>query len=161
MSAVKEKIGRGVYFASLPLLRLLFRRSMVRTRVFIAVQDEVLVIKNWISSGQWSLPGGGIHPREDPLKGALREVREEIGITLDAHDLIRLTPEPVVISHGIGLLRTIIFATKLAEKPVVKLRVTEISDMRWVAADTLGSIPDSEVLQQLEPYLANTKNLLK
>jgi 8-oxo-dGTP pyrophosphatase MutT (NUDIX family) len=29
----------------------------------------------------WRLPGGGLGPGEEPLAGALRELREEIGLT--------------------------------------------------------------------------------
>ncbi len=36
---------------------------------------------------KWSLFGGGIERRETPLRAIIREVKEELGITLDPNDL--------------------------------------------------------------------------
>jgi len=37
---------------------------------------------------QWAFPGGRVDPGETPLQGALREMREEVGLALTADDLI-------------------------------------------------------------------------
>jgi mutator protein MutT len=39
-------------------------------------------------SGQWALPGGRIDPGETAQQAALREIHEEIGLTLSAADLL-------------------------------------------------------------------------
>ena len=41
--------------------------------------NEYLLLQHWLGDGSWMLPGGGQHGREDPLAGAIREVREELG----------------------------------------------------------------------------------
>ncbi|MEQ9641489.1 MAG: CoA pyrophosphatase [Alphaproteobacteria bacterium] len=38
--------------------------------------------------GQWAIPGGRVDPGESPLQGALRELREEVGLALDDSDLL-------------------------------------------------------------------------
>lgn len=39
-------------------------------------------------AGQWALPGGRLDPGETPVDAALREVDEEIGLRLDAADVL-------------------------------------------------------------------------
>ena len=39
-------------------------------------------------AGQWALPGGRLDPGEAPLEGALREVREELGLSLGTENVL-------------------------------------------------------------------------
>jgi 8-oxo-dGTP diphosphatase len=41
-------------------------------------EGKVLVVKE--NQDTWSLPGGGLDHGEDPIKGVLRELQEELGI---------------------------------------------------------------------------------
>jgi 8-oxo-dGTP pyrophosphatase MutT (NUDIX family) len=51
--------------------------------------DEVLVMKRaaGFSSGGWFLPGGHVEAGERPAEAAVREMREETGIAVDATNL--------------------------------------------------------------------------
>jgi 8-oxo-dGTP pyrophosphatase MutT (NUDIX family) len=40
--------------------------------------------------GQWALPGGRLDPGEDAKTAALRELQEEVGLTLPPHDVLGL-----------------------------------------------------------------------
>ena len=40
--------------------------------------------------GQWALPGGRLDPGEDAQTAALRELEEEVGLTLPPHDVLGL-----------------------------------------------------------------------
>ena len=52
------------------------------SKVVIINNDKILLMqKN--GSLKWELPGGHVLPKEDMIKGACREVREETGIKLD------------------------------------------------------------------------------
>lgn len=43
---------------------------------------DVLLLKHSYGPNVWGLPGGGLRRGEDPAAAALREVREELGVTL-------------------------------------------------------------------------------
>jgi len=43
---------------------------------------DVLLLRHSYGPEVWGLPGGGLKPGEDPEEAALREVREEIGLSL-------------------------------------------------------------------------------
>lgn len=79
-------IGKVAFFFALPAIALAVRRT-TRTRVLIRWNGTFLLMKPWLGSDQWLLPGGGLHRREDPRVGAAREVKEEVGISLNPKEL--------------------------------------------------------------------------
>lgn len=57
------------------------RRSIYGVMVVALTPDDKLVLVRQTYSPGWALPGGGRRPTEDPATAALRELREEIGLT--------------------------------------------------------------------------------
>ncbi|GCE30560.1 hypothetical protein KDA_60440 [Dictyobacter alpinus] len=53
----------------------------IRTRVIVLEQERILLLHG---ENTWSLPGGGLEPYESLLECAVREVREETGIEVEA-----------------------------------------------------------------------------
>lgn len=53
-------------------------------------ERKLILVKLRYAPG-WRLPGGGRNPREDPVAAALRELREEVGMT--SHGAVRLAAE--------------------------------------------------------------------
>lgn len=57
--------------------------------------DQVLLIRHSYGSGSWMLPGGGIGRGEDPLAAALRELAEEVSLTLTDPRCFAVEDEPL------------------------------------------------------------------
>ena len=58
-------------------------------------RGQLLLIRHSYGSGTWMLPGGGIAWREDPLDAALRELTEEVGLTLADPRCFAVEDEPL------------------------------------------------------------------
>ena len=59
-----------------------------RTRVMVVLNGtELLMVKNWMGSQQWTLPGGGVKRGEAPDAAAVRELNEETGLVLNREQL--------------------------------------------------------------------------
>lgn len=128
-------IGRVVAWCVSPASHFVLRRTK-RAYALLVVGDEVLLIKNWLGSGEWRLPGGGIHRGETAEETIVRELREELSIDVD-NDL----PNPVWLDDMIGF-KYACFLLCLDTKPNIKKRATEITEYRWfplsLAAETLS-----------------------
>ncbi|HEX8182638.1 MAG TPA: NUDIX domain-containing protein [Candidatus Saccharimonadales bacterium] len=123
------RLGIVAFWLSWPGLWLYLRWSQ-RTRLLIVCEDEILVTKTWLGDGRWSLPGGGLHRREDKTSGLLREVREEIGLTLQSADIEFLRSE-LYRSRGLRFMCHY-YTVQLPQKPALDLQRFEITDASWV-----------------------------
>jgi ADP-ribose pyrophosphatase YjhB (NUDIX family) len=78
--------GRIAFYAGWPFIWL-YLRGTVRTRVIILAEGKVLLVKSWLSPGNYNLPGGGLRHGEEAENGAAREVFEETKLRLDPKSL--------------------------------------------------------------------------
>lgn len=125
-----------------------------RTRVVVVHEDKVLVMKQWISSGKWSLPGGGIHKGESMAGGAVRELYEETRLKLDPRQLTHI---------GRGTYRKYghrfeyhVFATSVGSAFVRAQRI-EVSELAWVRPGELrASNASPDTLHALKLALEKT-----
>ncbi len=95
-------------------------------------------------SGQWALPGGRIDPGETPEQTALRELSEEVGLTLDKENIIGRLDDyttrsgyimtPIVVWGGTN--------TKLIPNPA------EVSSVHRIQIEELLR-PDSPILEDI------------
>lgn len=151
MRRALERIGVLAFFTAWPLFFVYLRRSE-RTRVILHDEGKVLVVRNWVSDGTWQLPGGGLHPRENVIAGALREVHEETGIMLEQRQL-RFVAEREYRRYG-HRFRFHVFVTQGFDASQMHRQAHEISRIEWIdhrALTPQNASPDT--LLALEAWL--------
>lgn len=130
------RLGRIVYWLAWPVSWIYLRGSR-RTRLLLLYQDEILVVGNWLGTGKYTLPGGGLHNNEDPKDGLVREVFEETGIILEKSAICSLGEEPIQI-HGFRY-SACYYYVPLPVKPAIRRQRFEIIDLQWVKRENINS----------------------
>ena len=93
-------------------------------------------------TGQWALPMGKMELGETPSGCAIRETREETGITVQVTGLLGVFSDPGhIVAYGDGEIRqeyeVILLARPLSGTPASN---DEASDVRWVTPADLRSL---------------------
>lgn len=129
--------GRMAYRLAWPLIRLFpWLISSPRVRVVLrGPQGEILLVRTWFGRQYWSFPGGGIARHESPERAAIREVKEETGLTLALEDLISLGR--VTSDEGVKGDFVIYEAhvTSVSLPRISTFRRLEITDRGWWSED--------------------------
>lgn len=155
MSLLWRILGRiGYYVGYVPIS--LYLRIGERTRVVVQCQGKVLVVRSWLSKGDWDLPGGGLHKNEAAAVGAARELKEELGLLINP-TTIKLIKK-AEYSHGLTRYPAYFMQAELGEIPAkLTLQKHEIIDAKWVSASELSTLPmtsttlNAVALEALQP----------
>lgn len=87
-----HRVGLRIAHAMRKLLWRL-RRSRVVGCSVVALDESgcVLLVRHSYGSGRWAMPGGGLARNEEPVDGAVRELREETGcILVEAQEIMTI-----------------------------------------------------------------------
>ena len=122
-------LGHVVYFLSKPIQWFFLKHRPPRAYVQIEHKSQILLVRNWLGSGKWSYPGGGVHKNEDPKVGACRELFEEISLKVKPDDLEKVTSG--LTRYIIGGKRFIIYKLTLDTKPTIIID-SELTGFMWV-----------------------------
>jgi ADP-ribose pyrophosphatase YjhB (NUDIX family) len=81
------------------------REGKIRLGCSAAIFDNEgrILLTRRADNGQWCLPGGGMEPGESPSEAAVREVKEETGLTVRVKRLVGVYSDPnqlVVYADG-------------------------------------------------------------
>ncbi len=122
-------VGYGLFWLGWPAWVVYFRFSGTRSRVLVVCNDEVLLVKGWLGTNQWCLPGGGVKKGEQPIAAAVRELCEETGVTTPESNLTQLGSYKHT-QHGFNY-NAQLFCLRLPQKPQLRMRKGEILDAAW------------------------------
>ncbi len=135
---ITNVLGRVLFWVVWPAIWLTIKFGS-RTRVLVIVGNNVLVVKPWLGVGCWTLPGGGLHKSESPVRGAVRELLEETSITISPKKLVGLGKS---CGKEFGLKYEYHgFAVVLKDKPALHLQRSELIEATWLPLDTISGNP--------------------
>lgn len=129
MKTVWGCVGRLAYWITWPALYWYLRGSQ-RARVLVVADDHVLLVRPWLGSGTWILPGGGVRGKEDASVAACRELAEETGVVLTREQLQPLGVKVDRENHFRYTCRY--FDAELEHTVPLRAQRFEILDARWV-----------------------------
>jgi 8-oxo-dGTP pyrophosphatase MutT (NUDIX family) len=127
-------LGRQTYRAGMRLFRIIGFRTR-RTRALIVVGGEVLLVRNWLGSQSWTLPGGGQRSGETAMGSIRRELVEEVGIDLDEGFLRRLGTS--ARHSGRLVIEFETFWAVLEKQPAISVSRRELIGAAWFPVEDL------------------------
>lgn len=131
MKFIWTMLGRILYFIVWPLLYIYLMINGDRTRIIVTYKNELLMVKNWLGTGKWGLPGGGVHSTEQPTNSAVRELKEETGLVFSPKALRSIGRTKTQV-FGLNI-NMVCYSLKLSSKPKLKTtRGIEILDVAWI-----------------------------
>ena len=141
-----------------PLARECVYRSMHRVVakvILVNSNHEIAMakVKRGFFTGHWTLPGGFVDYAEHPVEGAVREVKEELGlkVNIDPNDIVQIA-ERIFTSEGIQFL-SFTYKCKVDGEVTFNPKADEIEEARWFSMDqalaNAASLFDVEALRSM------------
>lgn len=140
LKKVGLRLGQRIFWLIGPFRRWYFPRY-ARTRIILSHKGRILFVRGWLSDGNWTLPGGGLHRLENPTKGVIREIKEELNLNL-SQDRIKYLGE-IRINNNDYSTKYFVFSCNLDDPPEIKIQKLEIADYLWINKTKLQNFPIS------------------
>ena len=122
-------------------------RQAARAIIFDDHERVLLVKFVFPTNTRWALPGGGIDPGEDAREALLRELREELGLHLDVHEIgphVWDRTHVIPLSSGHDGQQDRIFVVRTAHFDPVpeigweRMRAEHVHEVRWWTLDEIA-----------------------
>jgi 8-oxo-dGTP pyrophosphatase MutT (NUDIX family) len=136
MKSIWARLGWLAYWTAGVFALPIFLNGTRRTRVALydAKTRQILLVKTLISAQKWDLPGGGIHKGESAINAAIREVGEEVGVSLKKTQLKHVGVTRIseqMVSYDVEIFLVAV------DKIVPRGGRFEILDKQWFNIDKL------------------------
>ena len=156
MYKIQQFIERNFYRFLLPFARLywfLFRPQTRGAKCLILAEGKVLLIQNtYHRYGFWNLPGGRVGRQETPEGAVVREVREEVGLSLSS--VMKLGEWKSTLEYKQDTVH--IFLAEFSHLPKITIDPVEISTAEWYPIAALPEHTYTTVTKALEMYHMRT-----
>lgn len=137
MKRVIALVARVISLCLYPILGIFLHNSR-RTRVLLLHDNKVLLVRSYADNQKWSLPGGGIHKNEKPIKAATRELLEETGVVISEDSLKCIGENRLPVDRIWPRYAVIFYIAHLSRRPKIKItRPFEIIEAQWFSLDEL------------------------
>lgn len=115
-----------------------FHNIAAATSVFIRCNNEIILCKRAFEpfKGKFDLPGGFQEAGESFEEGAMREVHEELGITLKNMRYLFSLPNTYRYKEVTYYTSDCYFEAVLSHKPAVCVN-DDVADFKWVSLDAI------------------------
>jgi len=130
MTKNHKTIGSILFWLLWPGL-FFYLKGSSRARVIIVRNKQILLVRNWLGPGQYSLPGGGLQPNEKPIDGAAREIKEETGISINPKSLTQVIPSFITSDKGHSY-KCYSYSVEVDKTTKISRQKFEIAEVRWV-----------------------------
>lgn len=112
--------------------------------VFCALRSPSMSLPNL-----WEFPGGKIEEGEKPQQTLIREIQEELGCTIDVHELV----EDIEHDYPFAIIHLITYRASIVQGTP---RAKEHAQIRWVPLDQLKQLEWAPAdIPSVEKLLAN------
>jgi 8-oxo-dGTP pyrophosphatase MutT (NUDIX family) len=119
-------------------------------RVLLTSGSKLILVRHWYHP-LWVLPGGGVHAHESPEEAAVREIKEELDITIDQLDYLL-----GIYNNNRGGKQDVVHCfvkefDSVCDIPDKKFNF-EISDRAWFDFDALPTPISHATLLRIKEY---------